>query len=317
MLDGQAYYDYIYQRLVLRHCDWKSEKFAKERNVVLEEWLSIVLDKIRFVYGFDLRKNAKINIEKFGIWRRELGLSDENDYVYAATCFVLFCCVVDKILDSRRFSQSEKETLCEELLFFWNKETRGRCRFPEIWELGAQTADFLAVQKKADSSRYLMLKDKIDRAFFSEIYLYEHSLFDFDETVNLYHLTDKSVEFVSASFEIAAYDSAQERMKEIANLIGELFWLIDDVCDFPADIEEGSMNSALIFCTDMSQQMLLYKRIEYAALHIDGMIQEMEIKAEYLGKAMGSEMYRFIQNELWDWTLDVRKRTAVVKKKEF
>lgn len=122
------------------------------------------------------------------------------------------------------------------------------------------------------------------------------------------------------SFEIAAYDSVhsvQDRMREIANLIGELFWLIDDVCDFPADIEEGSMNSALVFCTDMSRVMSVYKRVEYAALNIDGMIQELELTVEHLRKIVGNEMCRFIRNELWDWTRDVRKRVVVAKNKGF
>ncbi|MDO4306362.1 MAG: hypothetical protein Q4C77_05965 [Eubacteriales bacterium] len=312
MFDKQKYYNYIYHRLVLKHCDWESENLNEKRNAVLEEQLNTILDQIRFTYGFDLRRNARINMEKFRIWRRELGLPDADYYAYVATCFVVFCCLEDKILDSRRFSSDEKEALCGELSLFWNREMLERCRFPEVWALGTQVAEFLAKQEKIDSSRYLALKDKIDRAFSSETFLYHHPLSSFDGKLNLCCLTDKSVEFVAASFEIAAYDSDQNKIKEIAKLIGELFWLIDDICDFPADIEDGIMNSALIFCTDISQEMPLYERIEHAAFHMEYMIRELECRNEYLERMVGAELCRFIRNELWDWTLDVRKRVTKI-----
>lgn len=310
MFGEQKYYSHIYKRLVLEHCDWKTEKDDLEGEVVLEKGLDSLLEQIYAVYGFDFRKNAKINIEKFRIWRREFELLEDDDSIYAATCFVLYCCLIDKILDSRCFSQTEKEILCEELMLLSNGEEKTRYYFPEIWTLGAKTFDFLKEQPNNIFVRD-EIKAKINRAFSSEIFLYKHPLVCFNKTMSLHSLTDKSVEFVSASFEIAACDSDQARMKEIANLIGELFWLIDDICDFPSDIEDGSINSALMVCTDMSRNVSLDNRIEYAALHIEDMIQKLERNDILLSRLTGDEMCRFIRNELWNWTLDVRKKVGI------
>lgn len=307
MFSKQEYYSHIYKRLILEHCDWKMEKDDLESEVVMDRGLCSLLEQIYAVYGFDFRKNARINIVKFRIWRRELELPENDDSVYAATCFVLYCCLIDKILDSRRFSQTEKEILCEELMLLGNGKTKTRYYFPEIWILGAKTFDFLKGQPN-DSFVRDEIKAKINRAFSSEIFLYKHPLVCFDKTMSLHSLIDKSVEFVSASFEITACDSDQTRVREIANLIGELFWLIDDICDLPSDIEDGSINSALMVCTDMSRNMSLNNRIEYAALHIENMIQKLERNDVLLSRLTGDEMCRFIRSELWNWTLDVRKK---------
>ena len=147
----------------------------------------------------------------------------------------------------------------------------------------------------------------MERAFSSECFMFYHPLDKFEETMELSKLTDKSVEFVSSSFWIAAYDVNDDRMEEAAEIIGEIFWLIDDVCDYMPDIETGSMNSALIFCTDTAQKLPLERRIEQAAMNMEKMIHTLEDRVEKLEGLIGGEMQRFILNELWVWMADVRK----------
>lgn len=60
-------------------------------------------------------------------------------------------------------------------------------------------------------------------------------------------ITDKSVEFVSASFIMAIYDYCVERVIEVSEIIGWIFGYMDDICDYMSDMENGSLNVLLLF----------------------------------------------------------------------
>lgn len=311
MVCEKVYYEYVYERLTVPHVDWNC---GERRNIPkgqLGNEFTNLLNRIYEKYGFDLHRNVEDNIEKFLLWRREFCTADNDEAVYAAVYFVLYCCLADKILDSVRFSQKDKMNVCNELEGFWNQRDTESQTFPELTEMGQKVRTFLIADKQRKNSRFTLLAQKMERAFSSECFMFYHLLDKFDETMELSKLTDKSVEFVSAAFWIAAYDVNDDRMEKAAETIGEIFWLIDDVCDYISDIQTGSMNSALIFCTDTALSIPLERRIEQAAMNMGKMICMLEDKVKKLEILIGREMRDFILSELWNWMADVRKYVGV------
>jgi hypothetical protein len=303
----KEYYKYIYNRLVQQHLEWKSEKTGLLSNIALDRELEILLDGIYEQYNWHFHENARANIQKFRLWRKEVGLQDNESLVYAATCFVIYCCLVDKIMDSRKFPKEEKTVLCKELHIFWEEKSDVSLTFPHVTLLGMKIKEFLFRNVKKTEKRFSSMVDKIDRAFASECFICTHPLHCFNTTIQSHDLTDKSIEFVSASFWIAAYDATDKKMEELAEIIGEVFWLIDDICDFVADLEDGTINSALFFCTDMTQEMSLDERVNKAVENMEMMIQRLEVKVERLKELSTTQFADWILNELWTWTADVRK----------
>lgn len=129
------------------------------------------------------------------------------------------------------------------------------CDLEELYELRVKVQKFVRTKQKSDNT-YALLQTKIARAIKSEQFMAVHSVKDFDTKMEFEMVTDKSVEFVSAAFIIAAYDFAEKDVIiEASETIGWIFGYIDDICDYMSDMETGSLNSLLFICTDMQSDM--------------------------------------------------------------
>jgi hypothetical protein len=303
----ERYNKYIYNRIVLQHPEWKTESAGWLSNVELNGELEALLDEIYRKYNWHFHENARANIQKFRLWRIECGLPVNDSLVYAATYFVLYCCLVDKIMDSRNISQEEKKALCEELQSFWNDKSEISGAFPQVSLLGMRMKAYLFFSVKKTEPRFSLIVDKINRAFASECFISTHTIQCFSTAIPNYNLTDKSVEFVSASFWIAAYDATDKKMEILAQIIGEIFWLIDDICDFMPDLEDRTINSALLYCTDTSIEMSIDERVNKAVENMEMMIQKLETNVNRLKNMATVQFSNWIMNELWIWTADIRR----------
>lgn len=315
IVDKSKYYKYVYNRLVLQHISCNSQQVGLYKKVVLDKELKNLLDEIYRQYHWNFYENARANIVKFRLWRKEFNLPENEMLVYAATYFVLYCCMVDKILDSRQFSQDEKKVICKGLETFWENSSRKMCLFPQVDLLGERTKQLLFKAGIKSDIKASYLHNKISRAFSSEIFLFNHPLDCFSTIIQLQDLTDKSVEFVSGAFCIAAYDCTDCKMETISTSIGSIFWLIDDICDFAADLEDGNINSVLVLCTDMSQEMTIKQRIDQAFTNMEFIIQRLETEVEKLKSCVSKEFFDWILNALWMWTGDVRKAVVSIELK--
>lgn len=307
MINKKIYHSYIYERVVLQHLSWKSVKKSYDQDIALDSELGSLLDDIYMKFNWSFHKNAKTNIAKFRLWRKEFSLPENDTLVYAATYFVLYCCLVDKIIDSRCFSEDKKKLLCKELNSFWKITSESVCAFSEVALLGKRMKRLLFRKSLQNNFKWFQLLHKINRAFSSECFLYEHPLECFNTNIQLHNLTDKSICFVSSAFEIAALDSFNIRMEKLSEIIGNIFWLIDDICDFAADLEDGIINSALLFCTDLKQEMSIEHRINYALSNMEVMTQKLEAEIEEMNILASTELSNWILNQLWEWTADIRK----------
>ena len=307
MTKKQRYYEYLYKRLVLVHREWNGEGKLIHKEVELSQELKELLDQISGRLGIRLHKNAVLNVEKFQLWREEFGATVDSKYVEAATYFVLYCCLADKILDTERFTQQEKERVYLDIKNFWNSSYNKSGEFLELYKMRRKVLGFFAEMEKLYNNRYRILKDKIDCALASECFIYDHSLTDFDKDMNVHNVLDKSVEFVSASFLIGIGDLFEKEDIDVTDLIGEIFGYIDDICDYVLDLETGSLNMALLICMNEKKNISLEERIGETVIHMDIMISLLEDKVIQLQKKVSTQMYLYLLDELWCWTGDIRR----------
>lgn len=299
------YYQYIYQELVLKYKDWNIQGEKTHRIFQIPVDLIQIIDCIELKYGISLHKSAKINIEKFSIWCKECGSQINKEYIQIATCFVLYCCLADKVLDSEKYSLNYKYMVYRDLENFIKMSDTVTGDLYELYELRKKIQDFIKVKQQSGNSNILLIKEKINRAVRSEQFMATHSTNDFDVSIKESLITDKSIEFVSAAFLIAAYDTINEQVVEVSETIGKIFGYIDDICDYVSDMETESLNSLLFVCPKASE---ISGNMEWTTEKVDLAIKILEKEVSKLKKAVGKEMYVFILNELWDWMADVRKK---------
>ena len=169
MICEKIYYMYVYERLTIPHMDWN----CCESSTILGEQLGSeftdLLSRIYEKYGFDFHRNVKDNIKKFFLWRKEFCTTVDEEAIYAAVFFVLYCCLADKILDSARFSQEDKRSICDELDGFWEQKGNKSGIFPELTEIGLKVREFLTADKQYKNARFPLLVQKMERAFFPNV----------------------------------------------------------------------------------------------------------------------------------------------------
>lgn len=307
MTKKQRYYEYLYRRLVLNHVEWNGKEKFIHREMKLSPDLKELLDQIAVRYGITFHKNAVLNLEKFQLWRENFGVFEDSENAEAATYFVLYCCLADKILDAQRFTRQEKEIVYQDIKNFWNYSYNEKGKFSELYKIRKKTLDFLTRKGKVQKERYKILRDKIDRALISECFMYNYSLKDFKSDMDMHNILDKSVEFVSASFLISIWDIFGKEEIETTDLIGEIFGYMDDICDYVLDLETGTLNLALFICVNEKADFLLRERIAESVSNTEVMIGLLEDKVKRLQNRIGTQMYLYLLDELWNWTGDIRK----------
>ena len=307
------YYNYVYHRMIVQHKEWNKQHKVICSEITLPLYLTKLLNRIEQKYNISLYKSAKANFNKFYIWSMECCNQVNEEYIQTATYFVLYCCLVDKILDSEKFPLDYKYMVYKDMDKFMEMSEEVTYDLRELHELRMKVQEFLRLRQNFEDSVYMLLQKKIVHAIKSEQFMAVHSVKDFDTSMELKWVTDKSVEFVSAAFIIAVYDFAKENVIiEAAETIGWIFGYIDDICDYMSDMESGSLNSLLFICTDLKRNMDIEERVEEAAINVDYVIEKLELNIIRLEELVGKQMYWFILNELWDWPADVRKKIKLI-----
>ena len=82
---------------------------------------------------------------------------------------------------------------------------------------------------------------------------------------------------------------------------------MDDICDFVLDLETGTLNLALFICVNEKVDLLLRERIAESVSNTEVMIGLLEDKVKRLQNRIGTQMYLYLLDELWNWTGDIRK----------
>lgn len=310
MTKKQKYYEYLYRRLVLEHSEWNGKDKFVHREMKLPSELKELLDQIFVKWGLTFHRNVALNLEKFQLWREGFGAVRNFEYIEVASYFVLYCCLADRILDTQRFTDQEKEIVYQDIKNFWNGSYNGDGEFSELHKIRKKILIFLDKNEKTQKNKYQILKDKISCALISERFMYDHSIDDFNSDMDPHNILDKSVEFVSASFLIAAWDLFGKEEIKTADLIGEIFGYVDDICDYVLDMETGTLNMVWFICMNERTDISTMKWMEEAASHIEIMIRLLENKVEQLRNRVDTQLYLYLLDELWNWTGDIRKYIA-------
>ncbi len=255
-------------------------------------------------YEFDLQKIVGVNYTHFTLWQQHFRGAADSASALAATEFVLFCCLADKILDSGRFSMAQKDSVCEKLdssRFFSTNPYESRA-FPEMDSLLNHVRTHLADShfSKQDT---LLLKAHMQRAFDSEVFMCRHSLQEFDvvEDEELHLLTDKAVEFESLAFLLAGAAPISLQMEQAGACIGRLLWLIDDLWDLPEDVQACRRNS-LLFLGQPCRPLSIGDRIAGAQARMTLYSNSLKEDLSWLQRSVSEELFLCICWELRKWS---------------
>lgn len=315
MISAKQYYEHIYERILCRNkelfadCDGKN---LEKIMIPMEKysWLYGLLDQVEINYGFNLQKMCAPNYNKFILWQNYFVEEQVPEALDAAMQFVIFCCLADKILDSCRFDNIQKEAVCEKLNIknFLSVERFESSQFPEMDTLLNNIRIFLlSVGQKNELER-----DKIavsmEKAFCSEIFMWKSPLECKEEMdrEKLYLLSDKSIQFELAAFLMASFGRNSDKSYKAALETANIFWLIDDLCDLIEDIKAKRKNSMLFYCVHTEGPLALLERAEEAVKNADEFVDLLEMNLDFLRRDTDDFFFEFIVNEVWDWCTELR-----------
>lgn len=315
-MTAQEYNRYIYENFVEKnielfescHSAAKKKKISFMDDLESQKLLQI-LDSISQKYDFDMRRTFQINYEQFWLFQNSFGMSHSKKAILIATEFVLFCCLADKILDSPRFSKHEKEAVCNKLQLEIAVSNSCDDPFPELTVLHQDIIEFLNDYELDYMEKVQKIRGKVTLAFDSEKYMYYNDLRNMCsiKSENVHKLIDKSVEFESAAFLISTIfnntDSIEKAVAEIANI----YWLIDDICDFAEDVQCKRANSILFICAPPEQSLNLEMRIEITLRNIKELLRKLENSMQSLSRLVNEDVYCFVIKQVWEWCKNVRK----------
>lgn len=279
------------------------EKFA---------WLYELLDQVEKKYEFNMQKMLLPNYRKFYLWQKHFLGKVDSKRIEIAIEFIIFCCLVDKILDSRRFTNQQKNYVCEKIItrnFFSIQEYESN-HFIELDILLNDIRKYIIDSKSKDEE---VLKVAIGKALESEVYMYRNILgiTDLMKKEDYHFLTDKSIEFEKAAFMLSTYDDNRDETNIAATNVGEIFWIIDDLCDLIEDVKCKQKNSLLFLNIEYEGNIDITQRVKLASQNIGIYISRLKYNLIQLKCNAGVDFYDYIVNEIWEWCENVRTQSQV------
>ncbi len=246
------------------------------------DWFHALSRELRRCYGLCVAMNGT----KFSLAAESFHKPRDKEAISAAVCFVLAGCMLDHMLDEGSLPE---QTLAREKLK-WDYCAHYFVRFGPLTDQHAVDRLFCVVaaflQKRRDScpEAYNRLLAHIQRTAFSETA--DDRTIAADQTLT----RDKSVLFVVIGFELALFGEHSQQEWDTFFLTGDIFRIIDDLCDAEQDAQAGRTNSLFL------QHELTNSRIVLA-------ISELRRALERLEGLACEPFCEFIRHELRIWTL--------------
>lgn len=306
--ESKLYYKTVLNAMLaeelLASCDTTPLRSREELSEGMYHELYTLLDQVEHKYEFDLQKNIATNHTRFTLWQQYFCGNAAPANTLAATRFVIFCCLADKILDSNRFSLDQKEAVCKKLhsQHFFSERSYESQNFPELDILLNQIRIYLLKCNLSSKDRD-ELEEHMRRAFNSEIFMYRYPLKKLDAMAesDLPLLIDKSVEFELSASLIAGPSPYSPQMVKAATCIGRIMWIIDDLWDLPEDAAAFRRNSFLFFDLPL-ESCSIKERIHGAQanikLHVDMLVNDFQS----LKKIVNSTLFNHIRWIVCKWS---------------
>lgn len=315
MISERQYYQFIYKRLIEKNnqlfADCDESKLAcieipKEQFM----WLYELLDCVEKNYGFDMQKILLPNYNKFTLWQECFMQECKPENIEIAMQFIVFCCLADKILDSKRFLIEQKAAVIDKLNIkhFTSKSEYVSNEFQELDRLLNNIRRFMKKQRNENSVELKKILDCMECAFQSEIYMARVPLLQKEklDQSRLCLLTDKSVQFEIAAFLLASFGENTARTQKAALDVANIFWQIDDLCDLIEDIKAKRRNSMLFVCVHELNELTLAERAHKCVENAEKFIIMLEENIRLLKMDSNDAFYTYVLNEVWEWCSYVR-----------
>ncbi len=265
--------------------------------------LNELLLQIHEKYNIDMN----VNYAQLYLWQKCFLEKTNDEAILAASYLVKFCVMADCILDSTRFSEKQKKYVCKKSNLLL-RQTDSKGEFPELDRLLSGFLNYMHMQKDDVFFSKEILKKTLRKAFQSEIYMYKSKI-DFSEDLkgkNLSLLVDKSIEFEKVAFIVSLYGNNNETSVLAAELLGKVFWLVDDLCDFIDDIKTGRKNSLLIYCADKETFGSFEERLANVFKNMNRAAKELESTLRKLRNYVDEPFFCFLAVHIWNWFEPVR-----------
>ena len=227
-----------------------------------------------------------MNGMKFALAMENFRKPRDWEAISAATCFILAGCLLDYLIDEG--SSGDRGLALEKL--DWEYCAHYFVRFGPARDghtvdlLYSVIASYLQKKKHSSHAAYDQLIGHLKRAVQAETADGKHILED--KTL----VADKSVLFVVIGFELALYGNHTQQEWETFFLIGDIFRIIDDLCDAEQDACAGHVNSLL------SMEILTDNQL-------DEIFSILQDSLERLEALISEPFFEFIRHEIRSWTL--------------
>jgi len=252
-----------------------------------EGWFAGLPPDIRERYSLCV----SLNRVKFSLAAESFGKSLRPEAARAGTAFILSGCIVDSLLDEG--NPQQRETALRKLDWtycgHYFERFGARLETHPLDQLYEMVGRFLEVGKPSFPAYYADILSQIRRAARAEWLIGSRQK-------SASAIMDKSVLFVVIGFQLAFYGAYTARQRDIFFRIGDLFRLIDDLCDLEADERSGQANSLLS----------AFQAAGPGAL-AEAAVSELRQKLHRLQGLVSEDFYRFLRYELRVWTLGCPK----------
>ena len=293
-------------KLFRAHLRSYKNEFEIAKKLYYGTWNQELLKAITIHYGFNMDRVYLDNYVFLSHWEKEiLHFEKTTADSEPALMFIVFCCLADKLLDSKRFSTDEK------VLFLPVIKDPLKHNEEQIIEY----SDFLTLKdlysKQISNISDSLLKeeiiDLINRAFKSECFISTYFLSQ--EIVatmpTISELTDKSVCFEKAAL-LLMLNKSNDTLNHLSTLIAQIFWLIDDLNDFVEDVNNRRLNSLLFLDDNTSAynvEEIVYSGFQSASLAVEKLLECLA----QLGNEVSPALSDYVITKVWLWGETIRE----------
>lgn len=303
----EQYFDELYNALEKTKIMLDKTNYIKSR-VNLETYLKKyyfderIIRKIKNDYNIRFNNVFLINSKKFYLISK-LYLEKTNKYfIETAIYFIVLGCLLDALIDNgleyqKREAKNKIDiNYCNDYLINFNKAKENNA----IDLLFEKVGEGLKQIKEIDESYYIEIIELIKRAIESELYVVSKCSLDNEKCM----IQNKSILFSVISLKIALIGNKYD--DDIFFSIGELFALIDDLCDYFED--KISL-----------QKNIIISKIENEKYDfvINSTVNRLEELLEEIKNKTNKEIYNFFIFELFDWILGCPEINERIKQRKW
>lgn len=273
-----------------------------------------LIDSCSEKVGENLVDPLNYNLYMLSIFRSEFLSTENNSLIYASLYFILYCIMVDKLLDNQGtyIKIQTKEYSWKNVQYFINGDVKPNKNtifdkvFMGIYNNLHKTSFNVKFKKHVD-----MLAKK---AIVSEFYISNISTFDLNPNIPENLIIDKSVSFIEASLLMTVMDLKDSDRKNVlcaAKSLSLLLTLADDLVDLYDDIYNFRTNFFLYKTNfTFAKEHSFFDAIDYIidTELIENHIIIMKNQLQYIKTHYSKKFYMFSKSLLFDWFSDIRDK---------